>query len=103
MLDADTIIATLRAHRPELEAMGVRHAALFGSRARGDAGPESDIDIGLRFAPEMSALGLRYFGLRQTVEDRLETLFAQPVDVSDEDMLRDTLKPFYERDKILAF
>lgn len=103
MTEAETIIATLRAHRAELEALGVRHAALFGSRARGDAGPDSDVDIGLRFAPEMNTLGLRYFGLRQDVEDRLADLFVQPVDVSDETMLRDAFRPLYERDKIVAF
>lgn len=66
----------------------MRRAALFGSRARGDAGPGSDIDIGLRFAPEMNTLGLRCFGLRQDVEDRLADLFVQPVDISDERLTR---------------
>ncbi len=47
MTEAEEIVETLRAHRAELEAMGVRHAALFGSRARGD----SDIDIASSFAP----------------------------------------------------
>ena len=41
----DEVIATLRAHRADLEAMNVTSVALFGSVARGEAGPESDIDI----------------------------------------------------------
>jgi uncharacterized protein len=31
--------------RPELEAMGAKHIALFGSRVRGDDKPESDLDV----------------------------------------------------------
>ncbi|RDJ23110.1 hypothetical protein DWF00_06530 [Bosea caraganae] len=31
--------------RPELRARGVSHMALFGSRARGDARDDSDVDL----------------------------------------------------------
>ena len=41
----DEVIATLRAHHADLEAMNVTSVALIGSVARGEAGPESDIDI----------------------------------------------------------
>jgi predicted nucleotidyltransferase len=45
---ADEGIACLRAHAAELRAAGIRHLSLFGSVARGDAGPESGIDLGNR-------------------------------------------------------
>ena len=38
-------LALLQAHQAELQRRGVRHAAVFGSVARGDARPESDTDI----------------------------------------------------------
>ncbi len=44
-MDRDEIIATLRAMEPELKAQGIEHLALFGSLARGEAGPDSDIDL----------------------------------------------------------
>ncbi|HMK90417.1 MAG TPA: nucleotidyltransferase domain-containing protein, partial [Methylocystis sp.] len=44
-MDRQEIIARLKEHEPALRAQGVAHAALFGSRARGDHRPESDIDI----------------------------------------------------------
>ncbi len=37
------ILARLRENEPALRARGVRHAALCGSRARGDNRPDSDI------------------------------------------------------------
>ena len=38
---AEDIVATLRANEPGLREAGIVHAALFGSRARGDNRPDS--------------------------------------------------------------
>jgi len=38
----DEIIAKVRATAPALRAEGVTKLAIFGSQARGDAGPDSD-------------------------------------------------------------
>jgi predicted nucleotidyltransferase len=38
-------IATLRAHEAELKGLGVEHLYLFGSTARGEARPDSDVDL----------------------------------------------------------
>jgi predicted nucleotidyltransferase len=44
-MDKAAILARLREHEPALRERGVSHAAVFGSRARGDNRPGSDIDI----------------------------------------------------------
>ena len=44
-MDIDQIIALLRSNRGQLDARGVKHLALFGSRAHGDASANSDLDI----------------------------------------------------------
>jgi predicted nucleotidyltransferase len=41
----DQTIRTLRAHQAELKAAGVRSLRIFGSVARDQAGPDSDIDL----------------------------------------------------------
>jgi hypothetical protein len=45
------IIETLRAHRAELQAAGIRHLKLHGSVARGDASASSDVDLIAEFEP----------------------------------------------------
>jgi len=44
-MDREHVIATLRAHESELRAAGIIRLSLFGSTARGDYGPDSDIDL----------------------------------------------------------
>jgi len=44
-MDRSDVIDRLHRHRPRLEALGVVHAYLFGSVARGAAGPQSDVDV----------------------------------------------------------
>jgi hypothetical protein len=74
---ADDIIATLRAHAADLRQAGILAARLVGSHARGDATPESDIDLLVDLDP---AAGI---GLVQLValERRLSTLLGQKVDL----------------------
>lgn len=52
----DEAITRLRTHAPALRALGVQHLYLFGSTARGEARPDSDVD--LFFDHERGRLGL---------------------------------------------
>ncbi len=66
MKTADEILAILRAERPELERRyGVRAMALFGSYARGDQRPESDVDILVEVDPK---IGLGFVDLAEHLE-----------------------------------
>ena len=47
----DDILRFLADHRAELAELGVGSLALFGSTARGEAGPESDVDLLVEFEP----------------------------------------------------
>ena len=44
-MQRNDLLEKIRALKPRLEAEGVDHIALFGSRARGDNGPASDVDL----------------------------------------------------------
>ena len=63
-------IARLKAHEAELRQLGVQHLYLFGSTARGDATPDSDVD--LFFDHERGKLGL--FQLMDVKERAAEIL-----------------------------
>jgi len=44
-MDRADALSRLRRHADELRKLGVEHLYLFGSTARGEARPESDIDL----------------------------------------------------------
>jgi hypothetical protein len=44
-MNRERVLATLRDHEPALRAAGVVRLSLFGSTARGDRRPDSDIDL----------------------------------------------------------
>jgi len=75
------------ARREQVMAVAARHhgnrVRLFGSVARGDDRPDSDIDLLVDFAPESSLFDL----IRMTRE--LEELLGHPVDVVSTGGLKD--------------
>ena len=93
-------LAILRAHRAELEARGIRHAALFGSLARGDAGPGSDIDILIDLEPGPPMGIYQYVGHKLFVSDFFD---GRKVDVIALTNLRSEVRPSVEKDAIYAF
>jgi len=92
-------LATLRQHESELRARGVAHAAVFGSVARGDHRPGSDLDIMIDVAPEARLTVYGYVGLK----DYIAGLFDGPVDVVTRDALKPYVRPAATADAISAF
>jgi uncharacterized protein len=78
-MNRDKIIEKLKEREADLRARGVAHAALFGSRARGDNCPDSDIDIMVEIAPDFPMDVFQYVGVVHVIED----LFPLRVDVSN--------------------
>ncbi len=88
-------LALLRAHKRELvDRFGVAGLALFGSRARDEAGAASDVDILVRF--EGPADSRRYFGVQFYLED----LLGAPVDLVTDKALRSELRPYVEAEAV---
>ena len=98
-MDREAIIARLREREPELRARGVTHAALFGSRARGDHRPDSDTDIIIDVDPEAHLSVYDYVGLK----DYISGLFDGRVDVVSRSGLKTYVRPAVTADAIYAF
>ncbi len=85
----------LQAHKARLARdFGVIDLALFGSAARDDAGPGSDIDILVAF--DGPATSRRYFGVQFYLED----LLGLPVDLVTDKALRPELRPLVEKQAV---
>jgi predicted nucleotidyltransferase len=84
-LDLQYVLKTLRAHEDELRRLGVSHAAVFGSVARGEAGAESDIDV-LVDLDESRPMGVFEYA-------RLKLYIDELLDGSSDVVNRRTLKP----------
>jgi predicted nucleotidyltransferase len=69
-LSRKQLLAELRALRPEFEREGVAHMSLFGSRARGDNRPDSDVDIVVDVAAGRN-FGLEAVGVFNLIESRI--------------------------------
>jgi predicted nucleotidyltransferase len=98
-MDAENALATLRRNEAALRARGVCHAALFGSVARGENRPDSDIDILVEFDPAAHVTVFDYVGLK----DFIVGLFEGPVDVVDRDALKPHLRRPCAQDAVYAF
>ena len=98
-MQRDQVIATLKAHEAALRARGARHAALFGSVARGEASPASDIDILIELQPEAPVGVWEYVAITRFLGD----LFPLRVDVANRACLKPHVRPVAERDVVYAF
>ena len=89
----DEIIARIRKHADDIRAEGATSLYLFGSAAREELGPASDIDVFVDYDPESRFSLLNLSGIRLIVMDELN----REVDITTRSSLRPPL-----RDKILA-
>ena len=81
----DTIVGKLRELAPGLKAAGVARLYLFGSRVRGDARPDSDLDVLVETTSRGASPHFDYFKVLHEIEDNT----GLQVQIS----IRDLLKP----------
>ena len=93
------VVDVLRRREHELRARGLTRLALFGSTARGDMGPESDVDLLIEVDPE------RRFGLFAFLElkDDLARLLGRRVDLAFADAMRPRLRAAVLQDAVEVF
>lgn len=91
-LSKSIISAKVISRTPQLRQLGVRRLALFGSHARGEATPSSDVDILVEFEP-----GWKSFERLVSIAELLEDLLERRVDAVTIESLSPHIGP-----KILA-
>jgi uncharacterized protein len=79
----------------------VKKVYVFGSFARGELTPDSDIDILVELKPrdQRLRLGFKWFGLW----DELEEILGRKVDLVSESALSPYVRPHVERDLVLLY
>jgi predicted nucleotidyltransferase len=98
-MNGQEIVATLRESEAALRTRGVCHAAVFGSRARGDNRPDSDTDIMIEIEPDAPVGVYEYVGIKEYIA----SLFDGPVDVVDREGLKPYVRPAVTAEAVYAF
>lgn len=82
--------------KAELARHGIARAWLFGSRARGDAQPDSDVDVLVEFSRPPEGL-IAFFGIENALSDAV----GLDVQLVERSALREDLRATVEREALL--
>jgi len=99
LAERERVLRLLHEEAPRLRARGVTHLSLFGSVARGEAGPGSDVDLLIDLARDAP------FGLFDLLDlqDQLGERFGRQVNVAFCSTLRAWLRRRIDEDRIEIF
>lgn len=86
---------------PLILPYGVIRLAVFGSVARGEESPGSDVDLLVTLKPrgERPHAGLKWFGL----EDELSKILGRKVDLISEKALSPYIRPYIEKEMVILY
>ncbi len=94
----EDVLSKLQAHLPELrDRYHIEIIGIFGSVARGDDTPDSDVDIFYRIVS-----GKEDYNIYLDLYDYLEILFSRKVDLVPLDNMQPYFKKYVEPDMIYA-
>jgi uncharacterized protein len=97
-MDRDDVIAKLRAREADLHQVGVAHLYLFGSVGRGEARPDSDVDLFFDTDnPRFSLIEL------VDIQDRVSEILGTDTDIMTRASLHPMLRPAIEAQALRVF
>jgi len=79
----------------------VKRVSVFGSFARGEQTPDSDIDLLVELKPpdECPPIGLKWYGFEQ----ELSRMLGRDVELVSEGALSPYVRPYVEQEKIILY
>jgi len=89
-----TIISSIRKRRTELTRLGVKSLSIFGSVARGEERPDSDVDILVEFE------GRATFDRFMDTKYYLEEILGRKVDLVTPQAIKPRMKPYVMQDLV---
>jgi predicted nucleotidyltransferase len=69
-MSRDMLLRSLAELEPKLKARGVTHMALFGSRARQDHRPDSDVDVAIDVEPQSKFSLIDLVGVEREIHEK---------------------------------
>ncbi len=91
----EDILDAIERHREQITRLGVRRLALFGSSARGEETPDSDLDFVVEFETKS-------FDAYMDLKDLLERLFGRRVDLVLANAIKPRLRPAILEEAVYA-
>jgi uncharacterized protein len=88
------VITRIRKHRAQLTKLGVKSLSIFGSVARGEEGPNSDVDILVEFEGRVT------FDRFMDTKFYLEDLLGRKVDLVVPQAIKPRMKPRVMQDLV---
>ena len=94
-MNREKILRTLREHKIDLQKKyPLKSIALFGSYARGEENPESDIDVMVEFS---EPVGFEFIDLLEELEKKFQE---KKVDLISREGIKPHYRPYIEEDAI---
>jgi uncharacterized protein len=97
-MERDEAINRLQQHEADLKRLGVEHLYMFGSTARGEASPDSDVD--LFFDYQKGKLGVYEL---MDVKEYAAGILGRKTDIMTRDSLHMTLREAIEATAVRVF
>ncbi|MER9653535.1 nucleotidyltransferase domain-containing protein [Mesorhizobium sp. M0152] len=98
-MSRNDVIRQLQRNADAIKGMGATSLYLFGSMARDDARPDSDLDLFIDYDPAKRFSLIDLVGIKQFLE---ETMSAE-IDITTRDSLNPMLKADIERSAVRIF
>ena len=93
-------LARLRARESDLRQRGIERASLFGSTARGEQRPDSDIDIAIELRRDVRMGAFAFLALEREVADMLANAVDLVIEPHDQ---APRLQAEIDRDRVHVF